>query len=152
MTTAAPLLLAEQDDFPDVEAVVMDMLAVVEVDGTPVGDNSGTRSPADVSEPYFHVFRQVAAGGLNPQGWSDTASVYVAAWSTSREKSRQMIRGARAVFVEFADGGAHKGVLLDRVWESSAPGPLPTTDEDDRRVEMGVGIRLRRHHRPTVYS
>ena len=152
MTTAAPLLLAEQDDFPDLEAVVMDMLSVVEVNGTPVGDNSGTRTPADVSEPYFHVFRQLAAGGMNAGSWSDTAYVYVAAWSATREQSRQMIRGARHVFAQYDEGGEHKGVLLDRVWESSAPGPLPTQDEDDRRIELGIGVRVRRHHRASVYA
>lgn len=139
------LLLAEEGEFPDVESLVMDMLAGVEVDGVPVGDNSGTRTPETVERPYWHVFRAINAGGMNPQAWSDTASLYVAAWSDTRERARQMVRGARAVITAYCDGGDHKGVLIDRMWETGAPGVLPTDDEDDRRIELGVGLRLRRH-------
>lgn len=143
------MLLAEEGDFPDVEAVVMDMLSVIDVDGNLVGDRSGTRTPADVDLPYFHVFRSNAAG-MNPGGWQDTAALYVAAWADTREQSRQMIRGLRAIVAAYCDGGDHKGVLLDRVWESGGPGPLPTLDEDDRRIETTVNVRLRRHFRPAV--
>jgi hypothetical protein len=147
-----PLLLAETGDFPDIEAVVMDLLGAVEVDGVPVGNRSGTRTPTDVTAPYWHVFRAIGVGGMNPAGWSDTAFIYCAAWAPTREQARQMMRGARDLLAPFVDGGDHRGVFIDRAWESSGPGPLPTLDEDDRRVEGGWSFRMRRHQRPPVYA
>lgn len=152
MSDPTGLLLARDGDFPDVEAVVMDLLSAVEVDGQQVGDRTGTRTPVEVDGLYIHVFRAAAAGGMNTQAWSDTANLYVAAWSPTRAQSRQMISGVRALVALFVDGGAHRGILIDRMWESSAPGPLPLTDEDDRRTEMGVTVRMRRYHGPDVYA
>lgn len=152
MSTPTGDLLADTGDFPDIEAVVMDMLGAVVVDGVPVGDRTGTRTPAEITGPYFHVFRAVAVGGMNPAGWSDTATLYVAAWSPTRAQSRQMIRGARDILAPYIDGGDYRGVFIDRAWETSGPGPLPTIDEDDRRVESGWTFRVRRHTRAPVYT
>lgn len=144
------LLLAEDGEFPDVENILLDMLSAVPVDGVPIGENTGTRTPADVSSPYFHVMAAIGAGGMNPAAWSDTATLYVAAWSDLRSTSQQMVKGLRAIVADYCDGGDYKGVFLDRMWESGRPGNLPVEDEDDRRVETGVSIRMRRHNGPAV--
>lgn len=144
--------LAATGDFPDLELLVMDLLADVHVNGVPIGPTRvGTRTPADVGQPYIHVVTAVGAGGMNPDAWQETVTLYVACWAHDRPTSRAMRGEVRRILGAFADGGEHHGVLIDRAWESSAPGPLPVQDEDDRRIESGWSFRQRRHYETSVY-
>ncbi len=144
--------LALPGDFADLELVAIDILAGVQVNGTPIGPSRvGTRTPAEDAIPFVHVITAIGSGGMNPDAWSETVTFYVACWAHDRPTSRQMRSEVRRLFGQFIDGGEHRGVLIDRAWESSAPGPLPVQDEDDRRVESAWAFRQRRHNGPAIY-
>lgn len=149
--TAWPL--AVHGDFPDIEAVVMDVLAEnVVIDGAPLGaSHVATRPPAEIELPFIHVFRALSVGGMNVGGWEDTASVYIATWAGTRRESYELIKEVRRVFTAFVRGGSHKGVLIDAAFESSAPASSPEDDSDERRVESGWTWIYRRHTGPTIY-
>jgi hypothetical protein len=143
-------VLAEDGDFPDVEAMAMEMLSAVVVNGQPLGTRTGTRTPAQIDGPFIHVVTAPAGGGLNPGGWQEVVNLYVATWADDRPTSRQMRSEVRRIFADYVDGGDYRGILIDRAWESSAPGPVPVFDEDDRRIESGWAFRVRRHRGATV--
>lgn len=131
----------------------MDLLAQVIVDGQPIGPmHVGTRSPLDRELPFIHVYRDLSIGGLNPAGWEDQTSLYVATWADTRRDSQAMVREVRRLFGQFRRGGGYQGVWIDEAWESSAPGPSPDPEDDERSVPIGWSFVCRQHWGPDAYS
>lgn len=152
MTNPTSWPLAVTGQFPDIEVLAMDILAEVRVNDAAIGpDHIGTATWPQMPFPFIHVYRALSVGGLNLQGWEDTASVFVATWAESRRQSQEMTHEVRRLLSVFRQGGGHKGVYIDWAAESSAPGSAPEDDEDQRQVISGWTFVSRPHVGPTAY-
>ncbi len=146
-----PSYLARTGRHPDLEALVMDVAAYIEVDGQPIGPAAtGTRVPADYDGVFVHVERGIGSGGLDRYGITDVAMIGVATRAESRAVSRQMTEQLRLRLRALADTHVWRGVLVDRCVESSAPGPAPSPDVDSRFVESAWILAAREHRGPDV--
>lgn len=144
-------LIAESFRFPDLEALVMDLAAQVEIDGVPIGTQAtGTTVPGQVGSRFVHVERTPGTGGLDRHGITDTALIYIGTRAETRAVSRQITHELRDLLLELDRTHTYREILIDRCEESSAPGPLNGADPDERLVETGWVLAVRRHRGPNV--
>jgi hypothetical protein len=128
--------VAELIDFPDIEAILVDVLAA-ELD-VPVSLQVPRNRPADA--PAFVLVRRL--GGIRTTLVTDDPLVTVEAWAPDRTEAWSLVEQARAVVGSLA-GSDRGGVTFYRVSETSGPTNLPDPESEQPRYTVTLLIKVR---------
>lgn len=128
--------MAEAVEFPDVEAVVVDILAD-ELEA-PVSLQVPRGRPADA--PAFVLVRRL--GGVRTSLVTEDPLMTVEAWAPDRTDAWQLVERARSVVGSLA-GTERDGVMFYRVSETSGPTNLPDPDSEQPRYTVTFLVKVR---------
>jgi hypothetical protein len=120
--------------FPDVEAVVCDLLEQV----------APTTTYLDKGWDDVLPVIQVNRVGGSRDSITDVARVQVAVWAETRAQVWQLANQIRDLIL-YAGNTRVNGVLIDWTEESIAGQQVPDIDPDDRRVISTYQFAFRRH-------
>jgi hypothetical protein len=128
--------VAEVLEFPDIEAVLVDVLAD-ELDA-PVSLQVPRGRPADA--PAFVLVRRL--GGIRSTLVTDDPLITIEAWAPDRTEAWQLVEQARSIVGSLA-GTERDGVTFYTVSETSGPTNLPDPDSEQPRYTVTLLIKVR---------
>ncbi|GAA1402009.1 hypothetical protein GCM10009613_61220 [Pseudonocardia kongjuensis] len=158
----------DEDGWPIIDKLIANALwATVKIGGVPVYADTDLRGGRmaphpDDPEPLFHdvddehvplpreervewpaiAVERLPGGGINTDGYEDTARIQVTAFGLTRSDSDAMTAQIRGLMRELSDEG-WAGVELDRIREDSGPGRIPDPVEDLRTVPTRWVVKAR---------